>query len=296
MTRTITLLLAVTSFTAIAADLPLAAPVTFKVDTTLSASVRQVDVNHLSVSLDNGRPAQTLEVAFDESGTQEQLSSSPAFFQAADFNFDGHQDLAWVTPAGAVDQQSQIFLYDPVHQQFSASALSLPVGDDNPQGHCGQFAAVDVNANDQTLTNACSADVWSTDSYRYTATGQLYVYQLQDTLPEHLQVLLAAVEEQGAVRQITTFDANGKRLSQQIRADKGGVARLRVPIARLTLHEKPEPDASRRYLIEHDVLEILDISDDEQWLKVQYRNAKKGLIGGWVAMADLAPEDSDDAP
>lgn len=51
-------------------------------------------------------------------------------------------------------------------------------------------------------------------------------------------------------------------------------------MARLLLHDEADATPSKRYLIEGDRLELTGISEDQQWLNVQHRTAKKGVVEG----------------
>jgi hypothetical protein len=252
----------------------------FNVAPGTRASVKQTDLNSLIVSIDKGAP-QTLVVPFDDVGSQPHL-------QVEDFNFDGRKDLAWVMPVGMVNETTQIFLYDPASKQFAP--LQLPTDDSKPQGNCDAMSAVTVDAKQKTLSSACrTGPIWYTDTYRFAPTGQVYLYQRQETLP----MQIATEDPDGAPAwEISSFDADGKRLEKHLTAYGGGKATLKVPIDRLALHETPDKAPSKRYLIKDDRLELTGISDDQQWLKVLYRNAKKGVIEGWISVADLNPEDA----
>ncbi|MFS2158550.1 hypothetical protein ACCD10_14450 [Pseudomonas sp. Pseusp122] len=252
----------------------------FNVAPGTRASVKQTDLNSLIVSIDKGAP-QTLVVPFDDVGSQPRL-------QVEDFNFDGRKDLAWVMPVGMVNETTQIFLYDPASKQFAP--LQLPTDDSKPQGNCDAMSAVTVDTKQKTLSSACrTGPIWFTDTYRFAPTGQVYLYQRQETLP----MQIATEDPDGAPAwEISSFDADGKRLEKHLTAYGGGKATLKVPIDRLALHDTPDTAPSKRYLIKDDRLELTGISDDQQWLKVLYRNAKKGVIEGWISVADLNPEDA----
>lgn len=281
------LVLACASFTALADDDGDADPTAkliksmgFNVAPGIKASVKQTDLNTLIVSIDKGTP-QTLSVPFDDVGSQPRL-------QIEDFNFDGHKDLAWVMPVGMVNETTQIFLYDAASKQFKP--LQLPSDDSKPQGNCDAMSAVTVDARQKTLSSACrSGPIWFTDAYRFAPSGQIYLYQRQETLP----MQIVTEDPDGAPAwEISSFDADGKRIEKHLTAYGGGKATLKVPLDRLVLHDTPDTTPSKRYLIKNDRVELSGISDDQQWLKVLYRNAKKGVIEGWISVVELNPEEA----
>lgn len=257
-------------------------PMTFTVEPGVSVTVKQPDLNSLTVRVGKGGKAQTLSVPFDDAGGQ-------PFLQVVDYNFDGYKDLAWVLPMGMVNEMTEIFLYDPAHKEFVP--LQLPATEGKPQANCDPLSTVTVDAAQKTLASSCrGGPIWTADTYRYTPAGQLYLHEVQDSLPMPLQT----DDPDGAPAWVLrSYDANGKQTAQRITAYNGGKAMMKVPLDRLTLHDKPDATPSKRYLVKNDPIEIKDISDDEQWLKVQYVNAKKGVIEGWIAVADIAPPDSD---
>lgn len=252
----------------------------FNVEAGVKATVRQTDLNSLIVTVGKGKP-QTLPVPFDDVGSQPHL-------QVEDFNFDGHKDLAWVLPVGMVNETTQVFLYDPASKQFAP--LPLPPAEGKPLGNCDMMSAVTVEAKQKTLTSACrGGPMWYGDTYRYSPAGRLYLYQVQESLP----VQIGSEDADGAPAWVvSSYDADGKKTEQHVTAYDGGKATLKVPVARLTLHEKADATPSKRYVIKGDLLELTGISDDQQWLKVQYHTARKSVIDGWVSMAELGPEDA----
>lgn len=281
------LALACVSVTAVAeddADDTTAKPIktmTFTVEAGVKATVRQTDLNSLIITVGKGAP-QTLPVPFDDVGSQPRL-------QVADFNFDGRKDLAWVLPTGMVNESTQVFLYDPASKQFAP--LQLPPAEGKPLSNCDMMSAVTVDAKQKTLTSACrGGPIWFGDTYRYTPAGRLYLYQVQENLPPQI----GTDDDDGAPAWVvSSYDADGKKTEQHVTAYNGGKATLKVPLDRLALHDKADATPSKRYLIKGDLLELTGISDDQQWLKVQYRNAKKGVIEGWVSMAELNPQDTE---
>lgn len=65
----------------------------------------------------------------------------------------------------------------------------------------------------------------------------------------------------------------------------GIVATRRRP-ARLPLHDAMTDASTRRHVVAGDTVEVIDASDDFQWLKVRYRNPHAGAVQGWVGVKE----------
>jgi hypothetical protein len=93
---------------------------------------------------------------------------------------------------------------------------------------------------------------------------------------------------------LRTYDEQGNVVSRRLRSrsdpDDKQVPVIHVSVERLPLHATPTENPTPRYLVRGDAVEVVDVSDDAQWLKVAYRNPHKGTINGWVSVADAAGE------
>lgn len=261
----------------------LAAPLDLSINANLSAKVIQPDAGHISVHLNNGTTQQIKVPAAEPEGRQR--------LEAADFNFDGHMDLALVTAVGMVNERYQLFLFNPAISSFRP--LKLNTGTNFPNGSCEELSSIQTKAIERTLLSHCrSGAIWYTDAYRYGPDQKLYLYlyQTQHFLPHWLPLVMDYDDSSdGPTWLVQTFDPTGKKTAQQITAYEGGSASLMVQRERLALHEKPDTTPTHRYLVKGDQVKVDDLSDDEQWLKVEFTNPKKGVIVGWVAVEDIAP-------
>jgi hypothetical protein len=279
------LVVALTSLSVLAgdqgSDSMLAEPLDFKINANLSSKVIQPDAGHMSVHLNNGTTQQIKLPAAELEGRQR--------LEAEDFNFDGHMDLALVTAVGMVNERYQLFLFNPAISSFRP--LKLNTGTNSPNGNCEELSSIQTKAIERTLLSHCrSGAIWYTDAYRYGPDQKLYLYQTQRFLPHWLPLVMDYDDSSdGPTWLVQTFDPTGKKTAQQITAYEGGSASLMVQRERLALHEKPDTTPTHRYLVKGDQVKVDDLSDDEQWLKVEFTNPKKGVIVGWVAVEDIAP-------
>ncbi|AIO46389.1 SH3 domain-containing protein [Burkholderia cenocepacia] len=251
----------------------------FKVDDTVTARVERADGAHVTVRFLPSGKTQTLDVtAADEEGRYHLATD--------DYNFDGRRDLAMRAMLGMVNEQYGIYLYDAARQRFEP--LKMPAGD-GPHGNCDALINVEAKPKARTLYSSCrGGPIWYTDAYRFDGTGRMYLYQTSEAVPDDLRDLLDG--ESGPSSMLLTYDEHGKRVSRRPQGHDGGTVAFKVRPARLPLHDAMRAAPTRRYVVAGDKVELIDASDDFQWLKVRYRNPRAGAVQGWVstkeAMAD----------
>ncbi|MGF6245405.1 hypothetical protein P3T42_007183 [Paraburkholderia sp. GAS38] len=260
----------------------------------------------LTIQVDQGVTARVQQaedavlVRFTPSGKTQRLkidnSDDDAHYrlEVNDFNFDGHQDFASVSSIDGVDESYQVFLYDPKGQQFVPLE---PKRNAKAGGNCDGLFGVTLNKQTHTLYSACRGAGWYVDAYRYGTDGRLYLYEATQSLDDDdLQKLLGKNAAQGDVPEdlLRTYDEQGNVVSRRLRSrsdpDDKQVPVIHVSVERLPLHATPTENPTPRYLVRGDAVEVVDVSDDAQWLKVAYRNPHKGTINGWVSVADAAGE------
>ncbi|MDR0246662.1 MAG: hypothetical protein LBJ65_34140 [Burkholderia sp.] len=244
---------------------------TFKVDDTVTARVERADSTHITVRFLPSGKTQTLDVtATDEEGHYHLATD--------DYNFDGHRDLAVHALLGMVNESYGIYLYDAARQQFEP--LHMPAND-MPHGNCDDLINVDAKPKERTLYSSCrGGPIWYTDAYRFDASGRMYLYQTSEAIPDDLRDLLDG--ESGPSSMLLTYDAHGKRVSRRPQGYDAGKVTFKVRPARLPLHDAMTDAPTRRYVVAGDTVEVIDASDDFQWLKVRYRNPHAGAVQGWV--------------
>ncbi|WP_419687992.1 XAC2610-related protein [Burkholderia theae] len=252
---------------------------TFKVDDTVTARVERADGAHITVRFLPSGKTQTLDVTVTDEEGHYHLASD-------DYNFDGHRDLAVYAMLGMVNESYGIYLYDAARQQFEP--LQMPAND-MPHGNCDDLVNVVAKPKERTLYSSCrGGPIWYTDAYRFDTSGRMYLYQSSEAITDDLRGLLDG--DNGPASILLTYDARGKRVSRRPQAYGGGTVTFKVHAARLPLHDTMTDAPTRRYVVAGDTLELIDASDDFQWLKVRYRNPHAGAVQGWVsakeAMAD----------
>ncbi|TCW83092.1 hypothetical protein C5O80_18605 [Burkholderia sp. SRS-46] len=262
--------------------LPLAAHaakplLSFKVDNDLTARVERADGAHFTVRFLPSGKTQTLDVGVsDEEGHYG--------FETADYNFDGHQDLALGATLGQVNRSYQIYLYDAARQRFEPLRMQT---DNAPHGNCDWLINVAVKPKERTLYSACrGGPIWYTDAYRYDGSGRLYLHQSTEAIPGDVSMLLDVTVGDGPPSMLLTYDVHGRRISRRPEAYGGGKLTLKVGVERLPLHDAMTDAPTKRYVVAGDTLELLDASADFRWLKVLYRNPRVGAVSGWISVQE----------
>lgn len=255
--------------------------VDLKVDTHLTARISQPDTHHLRVRFSNGA---TQQIKLANNDTED-----AHYLEAADFNFDGFQDLALVTTEDMVNKGYQIFLFNPADTRLNA--LQLSSGSNTPIAGCEAFSNLQVKSAERTLYSSCRVGpTWYIDAYRFSSDHHLYLYETQGML---LNAMVPVTGKDGGPRDparlVKTFDSQGTKIAQQITAYEGGSAYLTIRNERLALHEKPGSPPTQRYLCNGDSVKVDEVSDDEKWLKVEFTPPNKGAIAGWVSLDDMGP-------
>lgn len=87
------------------------------------------------------------------------------------------------------------------------------------------------------------------------------------------------------------FDAQGRvigtEIGQSLEAPRPATFQVQVP--RLPLYATPTATTTRRYLIEGDRLEALDVSTDQTRLQVRFRSAGHAESTGWIRADQAMP-------
>ncbi|KVN88606.1 hypothetical protein WJ69_15105 [Burkholderia ubonensis] len=253
---------------------------TFKVDRDVTARIEHADGKHFTVRFLPRGNTQTLDIGVTgEEGRYD--------FDTADYNFDGHQDLAVTAPSGMVNFSYRIYLYDAARRRFEP--LRMPA-DDRPHGQCGELTDAVPKPKERTLYSSCrSGPLWYTDAYRYDGDGRLYLHQASEAMPDNVSALLDDAPDVGPASMLATYDARGRRIARRPDAYGGGKVTFKVRVARLPLHDAMTDAPTRRYVVAGDTLEMIDVSADNRWLKVQYRNPRAGVVPGWISVREATP-------
>ncbi len=230
------------------------------------------------------------------SGKRQSLPGAPDIdgnsrLSAEDVDFDGRPELVARASVGMVNEAVAVYRYDPASGGFRALQARTH-GRDN----CGGLMGLTVDAATRTLTSSCrGGPMWYTDQYRFDGST-LYLYRsedvlrLGDTLNNTLQP--DRTEENGPLAVWRTHDASGRVLESAI-ADGLSAPAANAPLrgqqatvltARLFLFDRPGAASTQRYLLQGDRVEMLDEKDG--WMKLRYRNPKRGAVEGWVNVND----------
>ncbi|HIC7208206.1 XAC2610-related protein [Burkholderia stabilis] len=252
---------------------------TFKVDDTVTARVERADGAHITVRFLPSGKTQTLDVTVTDEEGHYHLASD-------DYNFDGHRDLSVRALLGMVNESYGIYLYNTARQQFEP--LQMPAAN-MPHGNCDDLINIDAKPKERTLYSSCrGGPIWYTDAYRFDGNGRMYLYQSSEAVTDDLRGLLDG--DNGPSSMLLTYDEHGKRVSRRPQAYGGGTVTFKVHAARLPLHDTMSDAPTRRYVVAGDTLELIDASDDFQWLKVRYRNPHAGAVQGWVSAKEATAE------
>ncbi|MCC8475175.1 FG-GAP repeat protein [Xanthomonas arboricola] len=202
-----------------------------------------------------------------------------------DYNFDGHPDLAVSAMLGQVNEAVLVFVFDPAQRRFRA--LTAPT---RPAVQCEGFFNLTPDRQQRSLTSSCrSGPMWYADVYRYAADGRLYVARTQQPIVSpDIQTLLDPGTGDGMPLSVwPSYDARGAKVSSEIGTtlDAPMPVQLRVQVARLPLYATPTATSTKRYLVQGDRADALDVSADATRVQVRYRNAGRGDIVGWIEVA-----------
>ncbi|MEK6347977.1 MAG: hypothetical protein V4764_10895 [Burkholderia sp.] len=259
---------------------------TYRVDASTTATLTRIDDTHIRVRLSPGNVTQTLVLDGDLGDGDGKFD-----YALADYNFDGHRDVAVTVMQGMVNEAYQVFLYDPAARRFTR--LRAPSGKAR-QGSCGDLTNLDAKPAERTLYSSCrSGPVWYSDAYRYRADGTLYLYQSSQDLPMGLQpsIVEGPGADGGPASVRLTYDALGKVVGSQPQAYGGGAVGLKVGVPKLPLHDGPRDGPTRRYVVQDDTLDLIGASADAAWLQVRFHNPRAGRIDGWIKSDDAIPAD-----
>ncbi|MEA9577401.1 hypothetical protein VC218_00255 [Xanthomonas nasturtii] len=259
-------------FAATAAD----GQVQVAIDATTHATASLVGAR-LHVVLSPGGSEQWLDANVDD-------GEGGVSVRSDDYNFDGHRDLAVTAMLGQVNEATLVFLFDPVQRRFRP--LAAPT---RPAVQCDGLWNLTPDAKDRSLTSACrSGPMWYSDQYRYASDGRLYVYRSQQPIESpDIQSLLGRDGDDAYPLSVwSTFDAYGGVIATAIgeTLESPMPVQLRVQVARLPLYATPTAASTRRYLVQGDRADALDVSADGMRIKLRYRSATAGEVVGWVAV------------
>ena len=207
-----------------------------------------------------------------------------------DYNFDGYPDLAVSAMLGQVNEAVLVFVFDPAHRRFRA--LTAPT---RPAVQCEGFFNLTPDKQQRSLTSSCrGGPMWYADVYRYAADGRLYVARTQQPIasPE-IQTLLDPGTDDGMPLSVwPRYDARGAKVSSEIGTtlEAPMPVQLRVQVARLPLYATPTSTSTKRYLVQGDRADALDVSADATRVQVRYRSAGRGDILGWIEVAAAMQE------
>ncbi|WP_372360355.1 hypothetical protein ACDH70_18310 [Xanthomonas axonopodis pv. poinsettiicola] len=206
-----------------------------------------------------------------------------------DYNFDGHRDLAVTAMLGQVNEATLVFLFDPKQRRFQP--LTAPA---RPAVQCEGFWNLTPEPQQRSLSSSCrSGPMWYADVYRYGPDGRLYVYTTQQRIESPaIQELLGPGSEDGMPFSVwPRFDAHGAVIDTAIgqSLDAPRPATFQVQVPRLPLYATATAATTRRYVIEGDRLQALDVSADQSRVRVRYRSASHALIEGWIRADEAMP-------
>ncbi|NHF64247.1 FG-GAP repeat protein [Xanthomonas hortorum] len=207
-----------------------------------------------------------------------------------DYNFDGHPDLAVSAMLGQVNEAVLVFVFDPAQRRFRA--LTAPT---RPAVQCEGFFNLTPDKQQRSLTSSCrSGPMWYADVYRYAADGRLYVARTQQPIASpDIQTLLDPGSDDGMPLSVwPRYDARGAKVSSEIGTtlEAPMPVQLRVQVARLPLYATPTATSTKRYLVQGDRADALDVSADATRVQVRYRSAGRSDSVGWIEVAAAMQE------
>jgi len=237
-----------------------------------------------------------LAVLLQPAGKRQRLPGAPdaeghSRLGAEDLDFDGRPELVARASVGMVNEAVAVYRFDVGSGEFRA-LKAVTHGHDQ----CGDLMGLTADAATRTLTASCrSGPMWYTDVYRFNGP-QLYLYRgesvlmLGDTLNRALH--WEETENQGPLAVWRIYDPSGKVLESAIGYGLGAPASgaplvglmASVLPARLFLFDRPGASSTQRYLVQGDRVEMLDEQDG--WVKLRYRNPKRGAVTGWINVND----------
>lgn len=202
-----------------------------------------------------------------------------------DYNFDGHPDLAVSAMLGQVNEAVLVFVFDPAQRRFRA--LTAPT---RPAVQCEGFFNLTPDKQQRSLTSSCrGGPMWYADVYRYAADGRLYVARTQQPIasPDIQTLLDPGTGDDMPLSVWPRYDVHGAKVSSEIGTtlDAPMPVQLRVQVARLPLYATPTATSTKRYLVQGDRADALDVSADATRVQVRYRSAGRGDIVGWIEVA-----------
>lgn len=231
----------------------------------------------LEVTVHPGGVTQVLEeVASDEEGG--------FHFGAEDFNFDGYVDLSTWAVVGQVNRMVVVYLYDPADHRFHT--LRMP---DNAPVNCDGFWDLTPDSELRLLTSSCRGGPrWFTDVYRFTPRGDLYVYRSQRQLMSSITDRFKVVRDEYPIASVwTTYDSAGTVLETWVGTDPLRPEPLMVAVAApFEMRDAPEGSVLAEQPVAGERVEVLDVSQDETWMKVRTIGPAKPRVTGWVAVPE----------
>lgn len=204
------------------------------------------------------------------------LEQGPSF-EVADYNFDGHADLAIRLPAGMVNENYSLYLYDPATRRYALLTLPEALSD---ALNCGELLGLHANVEEHALYSSCrSGPRWYYDALRFDEQGKPWLYKAlhvqEDNSQDYPYLDFQLFEK--------TFDAAGNEVASRAVDDDNQTQIWTVPTARVDLYQQPNLDSrTKAYLIQGDTSEVL--ARKGQWLQIRYASSK-GPLERWVSLA-----------
>lgn len=197
-------------------------------------------------------------------------------FEVADYDFDGHADLAIRVPVGMVNSVYNLYLYRPALRRFELLQLPPELME---RANCSELSELQANPDERALYSHCrSGPRWYYDAYRFTESGTPWLYktlQVNHDYDPNTPVFFPVFEK--------TLDPQGRIVASRALGNDDQPQTWIVPNSRLYLHERPdEASRTKAYLIEGDVCEVLD--QQGNWLLIRYAS-RKGPLERWVSLA-----------
>nr|WP_238319384.1 hypothetical protein [Xanthomonas maliensis] len=132
-----------------------------------------------------------------------------------------------------------------------------------------------------------------TDVYRYADDGRLYVYRSQRKIDaDDIQSLLGSEEAASFPLSVwSTYGPQGNVIATAIgrTEDSPMPVPLYVRVARLPLYASDTAVGTRRYLVQGDRADALDVSADGRRIKLRYHSATAGELIGWADVDAAKP-------
>ena len=191
-----------------------------------------------------------------------------------DIDFDGYLDIGVLDGVGygGVNHFYRFWRADAQAQYVPVGVVSNPEAD---------------NVTGTVRSASRSGPFWTTDEYRVEGDRFLLVYTRQQR-GEYDRVTFAGVGKGNAVEGIIPTVAPDPPFAEALEQPAFHQTAL-ATAARVYFHDAPE-EASRRaaYLVEGDIARVLDVSEDEAWMRVSFTHGTTGrTTSGWLPVGPM---------